>query len=104
MDSAIVPGIYDPKLADEDVRVATEDAFEYTRRLARHEGLLVGISSGANLSGAMAVARNASNAVIVVIFCDGGDKYLSERFWDEGHEHPALEGPHGAPDSRPPAR
>jgi cysteine synthase B len=90
MDSAIVPGIYDPTLADEDVRVGTEEAFDYTRRLARHEGLLVGISSGANLAGAMAVARETSNAVIVVIFCDSGDKYLSERFWDEGHEHPSL--------------
>jgi cysteine synthase B len=90
MDSAIVPGIYDPSLADEDVRVGTEEAFDYTRRLARHEGLLVGISSGANLAGAMRVARETSNAVIVVIFCDGGDKYLSERFWDEGAEHPAL--------------
>jgi S-sulfo-L-cysteine synthase (O-acetyl-L-serine-dependent) len=90
MDSAIVPGIYDASLADQDIRVATEDAFEYTRRLARHEGLLVGISSGANLAGALAVARESADAVIVVIFCDGGDKYLSERFWDEGHEHPAL--------------
>ena len=84
MDSAIVPGIYDPTLADEDVRVGTEEAFDITRRLARQEGLLVGISSGANLAGALRVARETSNAVIVVIFCDAGDKYLSERFWDEG--------------------
>ena len=90
MDSAIVPGIYDPTLADRDLRVGTEEAFDYTRRLARHEGLLVGISSGANLAGALTVARGTSNAVIVVIFCDSGDKYLSERFWDEGHEQPSL--------------
>ena len=45
--------------------------------------LLVGISSGANLGGALRVARRTSDAVIVVIFCDGGDKYLSERFWDD---------------------
>jgi cysteine synthase B len=90
MDSAIVPGIYDPTLADEDLRVGTEEAFDYTRRLARHEGLLVGISSGANLAGALSVASRTSNAVIVVIFCDAGDKYLSERFWDEGHERPPL--------------
>jgi cysteine synthase B len=83
MDSAIVPGIYDPTLADEDLRVGTEEAFEFTRRLARQEGLLVGISSGANLAGAMRVAQRASDAVIVVIFCDAGDKYLSERFWDD---------------------
>jgi S-sulfo-L-cysteine synthase (O-acetyl-L-serine-dependent) len=89
MDSAIVPGIYDPSLADEDLRVGTEEAFDLTRRLARQEGLLVGISSGANLAGALRVARETSDAVIVVIFCDGGDKYLSERFWDEG-EHLSL--------------
>jgi len=89
MDSAIVPGIYDPTLADEDIRVSTEEAFDVTRRLARQEGLLVGPSSGANLAGALRVARRTADAVIVVIFCDGGDKYLSERFWDEG-EHRAL--------------
>ena len=83
MESAIVPPIYDPSLADEDIRVSTEEAFDLTRRLARQEGLLVGISSGANLGGALNVARRTSNAVIVVIFCDGGDKYLSERFWTE---------------------
>src|SRR3989454_4990014 len=72
MDSAIVPGIYDPALADEDVRVGTEEAFDVTRRLARQEGLLVGISSGANLAGALRVAASTVNAVIVVIFCDVG--------------------------------
>jgi S-sulfo-L-cysteine synthase (O-acetyl-L-serine-dependent) len=94
MDSAIVPGIYDPTLADEDLRVSTEEAYEVTRCLARREGLLVGISSGANLAGALRVARDAAHAVIVVIFCDAGDKYLSERFWDEGMDCTrALEGP-----------
>ena len=57
MESAIVPGIYDPALADEDVRVGTEEAYDMTRRLAQEEGLLVGISSGANLAGALKVAR-----------------------------------------------
>lgn len=84
MDSAIVPGIYDPTLADEDLRVGTEESFDLVRRLARQEGLLVGISSGANLAGALRVARDTADAVIVVIFCDAGDRYLSERFWDEG--------------------
>jgi cysteine synthase B len=82
METAIVPGIYDPRLADEDFAVSTEEAFELTRRLAR-EGLFVGISSGANLAGALHVARQTSDAVVVVIFPDGGEKYLSERFWDE---------------------
>lgn len=82
MATAIVPRIYDPTLADEDLGVATEEAFDLTRRLAR-EGLFVGISSGANLAGALRVARQTSDAVIVVVFCDGGEKYLSERFWEE---------------------
>ena len=85
MDTAIVPGIYDPALADEDLGIATEEAFELTRELA-HRGLFVGISSGANLAGALRVARQASDAVVVVVFCDGGEKYLSERFWDESAE------------------
>jgi cysteine synthase B len=83
MATAIVPGIYDTSIADEDLGVSTEDAFALTRRLAR-QGLFVGISSGANLAGALQVARNTSDAVIVVVFCDGGEKYLSERFWDDG--------------------
>jgi cysteine synthase B len=85
METAIVPGIYDPALADEDLGVSTEAAFELTRQLAR-QGIFVGISSGANLAGALRVARSTSDAVIVVIFCDGGEKYLSERFWDERPE------------------
>jgi S-sulfo-L-cysteine synthase (O-acetyl-L-serine-dependent) len=83
METAIVPGIYDAALADENLGVSTEDAFDLTRRLARG-GMFVGISSGANLAGALNVARRTSDAVIVIIFPDGGEKYLSERFWDEG--------------------
>ena len=92
MATAIVPAIYDPALADEDLGVSTEEAFDYTRRLAK-EGLFVGISSGANLAGALDVARRAQDAVVVVIFCDGGEKYLSERFWDERGDGPAAGGP-----------
>jgi len=84
MESAMVPGIYDAKLADEDVRVGTEEAYEMTRRLAQEEGLLVGISSGANLAGALKVA--GKDAVVVVVFCDGGERYLSERFWEDPPE------------------
>jgi S-sulfo-L-cysteine synthase (O-acetyl-L-serine-dependent) len=88
MESAIVPGIYDSTLADIDLRASTEEAYRLTRRLAREEGLLVGISSGANLAGALALAHRIDldetpSPVIVVIFCDGGEKYLSEHFWDE---------------------
>ncbi len=88
MESAIVPGIYDPKLADEDVRVGTEEAYQMTRSLAQEEGLLVGISSGANLAGALQVAR--PGAVMVVVFCDGGERYLSERFWENPPEGASI--------------
>jgi cysteine synthase B len=81
METAIVPGIYDPSLADEDMRVSTEDAYTMVRRLAREEGLLVGISGGAALAAALKVAREVRDAVIVTIFPDSADKYMSERFW-----------------------
>ena len=83
MASALVPAIYDPSLADEDRAVATEDAHEMVRRLAREEGLLVGISAGAALFCALRVARELERGVVVTIFPDGGDKYLSEAFWDD---------------------
>jgi cysteine synthase B len=96
METAIVPGIYDPALADEDLGISTEDAFDVTRRLAR-EGLFVGISSGANLAGALQVARRAADAVFVIVFPDGGEKYLSERLWDEPPSLvPSYGGPRGA--------
>ena len=86
MASAIVPKIYDPLLADEDIGIATEDAYKMTIRLAREEGLLVGISAAAAVVGCMQVARRLPQgeaAVFVTILCDSGDKYLSERFWEE---------------------
>lgn len=84
MPTAIVPGIYDAKLADASVEVATEEAQEMTRRLAREEGLLVGVSSGANVFAALRYARTlAPGSVVVTILCDGGEKYLSENFWEE---------------------
>jgi S-sulfo-L-cysteine synthase (O-acetyl-L-serine-dependent) len=77
MATAMVPGIYDPTLANEDVTVSTEDAQQMTRRLAHEEGLLVGTSSGANVCAALRLARHlASNAVVVTILCDRGDKYI----------------------------
>lgn len=83
MATAIVPGIYDPTLADADLGISTEEAHQMVRRLAREEGLLVGISSGAAMAAALRVARQLTAGVIVVIFPDGGDRYLSDRFWDE---------------------
>jgi len=82
METAIRPGIYDDTLADEDVRIATERAYAFTRRLASEEGMLVGVSSGAALAAALDVAERAPEGVIVVVFPDSGTRYLSERFWD----------------------
>ena len=87
MASAIVPNIYDSKLADEDIGISTEDAYRMAIRLAREEGLLVGISAAAAVVGCLQVARrlrSGESAVFVTILCDSGDKYLSERFWEEG--------------------
>ena len=87
MASAIVPGIYDPALADEDLGISTEDSYAMAIRLAREEGLLAGISAGSAIQGAMQVAKQLDpkkEAVIVAILPDSGDKYLSERFWTEG--------------------
>lgn len=87
MPTAIVPGIYDPKLADENVWIETEDAYAMCRRLAREEAVLAGISSGANLVAACKVAGELSQAgktgVIVTVLCDGAYKYLSESFWND---------------------
>jgi S-sulfo-L-cysteine synthase (O-acetyl-L-serine-dependent) len=87
MPAAIVPGIYDEKLADRNLWIETEDAYAMVRRLAREEGLLVGISSGCNVHAALTVAREVSargeSATIVTVLCDSADKYLSEPFWEE---------------------
>ena len=83
MASAIVPGIYDPQLADENLWVSTEEAYTMVRRLAREEGLLVGISSGAALVACCQLAQRLSQGTIVTVFADSGDKYLSEKFWEE---------------------
>jgi len=86
MASAIIPKIYDASLADEDIGISTEDAHRMAIRMAREEGLLVGISAAAAVVGCLQVARKlgkSERAVFVTIFCDSGDKYLSERFWEE---------------------
>ncbi len=92
MDSAIVPAIYDPTLADSDMRIGTEEAYQCTRRLAVEEGLLVGISSGAALAAGLRAAKTAERGVLVMIFSDGGEKYLSERFWEEPAEGSLIGG------------
>jgi S-sulfo-L-cysteine synthase (O-acetyl-L-serine-dependent) len=81
MESAIVPAIYDPTLADEDLRVGSERSYEMVRRLAREEGLLGGISSGAALAVMLDVAQRLERGIIVTIFPDGAEKYLTDKFW-----------------------
>ncbi len=87
MASAIVPAIYNPHLADRQFEAETEAAYEMVRRLAREEGLLVGISAGAAVWAGLQIAREEAaagrSAVIVTILPDSADKYLSERFWED---------------------
>jgi cysteine synthase B len=87
MGSAIVPPIYDPMVADENRATPTEDAYAMVKRVAREEGILIGISAGAAVATALEVAREIEAAgetgTVVTILCDGADKYLSENFWEE---------------------
>lgn len=83
MPSAIRPGIFDASLADRTLEVSTEEAYAMVLRLARREGLFVGVSSGAAAAAALAVARSLRRGVVVTVFPDAGYKYLSERFWEQ---------------------
>jgi cysteine synthase B len=83
MESAIVPGIYDPTIADQDLRVESEDAFDMVRRLAREEGVMAGISSGAAIAAVLQVAKGLKSGIIVTVCPDGAEKYLTEKFWTE---------------------
>jgi len=81
MASSIVPGIYDEKSLDGKIQMSTEAAYGMVHRLAREEGLFVGQSSGAAMVAALQVAEKIRSGVIVVVFPDGGEKYLSTRLW-----------------------
>src|ERR1700674_1887316 len=91
LPSAIMPRIYDASVADENLEIATEDAHAMARRLAREQGLLVGVSAAAAVVGSLQVidrlkaerSKQDQRATIVTILCDSGEKYLSERFWNE---------------------
>jgi cysteine synthase B len=84
METSIIPKIYDASIADAELGIETEAAFAMTRRLAREEGLSVGVSGAAVLVGAIEVACDAApDSVVVTIFPDSGGKYLSEHFWNE---------------------
>jgi cysteine synthase B len=82
METAIVPPIFDPALADVRAAIATEEAQAMTRRLAREEGLLVGVSSGAAVAVALRIARERALRTAAAVLPDGGDRYLSDRFWE----------------------
>jgi cysteine synthase B len=87
MATAIVPKIYDPELADQNIEMATETAYKMAKFLGRQQGVLVGVSAAAATAAAVqlaeAEAAKGREAVIVTILCDGADKYMSERFWAE---------------------
>lgn len=88
MGSAIIPAIYNPHLADRNLEIETEAAYEMVKQLARLEGLLVGISAGAAVAASLRIASEEAaagrEAAIVTVLPDAADKYLSERFWEEG--------------------
>ena len=81
MDSSIVPGIYDEAFLDHKVPVDTEDAYDASLRLPVEQGVLVGQSSGGAYWAAIEVARQLEQGVVVTVFCDGGDKYMSTPMW-----------------------
>lgn len=87
MPAAIVPAIYDPKLADRNIEIETEAAYAMAKRLGREEGLLVGISAAAAVVACLRIGKEEAaagrRAVIVTVLADSADKYLSERFWEE---------------------
>jgi len=83
LESSHVPGIWDPKLPDEILSVATEDAQRAVRRLAREEGLLVGTSSGAAFDAGLRLSERIERGCVVLMFPDGGERYLGERYWQE---------------------
>jgi S-sulfo-L-cysteine synthase (O-acetyl-L-serine-dependent) len=85
LETARVPGIYNPRLADANLEVSTEEAYAMARRLAREEGLLVGISAAAGLVASVKLAQSLTEGVIVTIFCDHGTRYLQDTFWDSTH-------------------
>jgi len=87
MATAIVPPIYDPKLADWNIDMATERAYAMAKWLGHNQGLLIGVSAAAAVAASLEVAeaeaKAGREAVVVTILCDSADKYLSERFWSD---------------------
>lgn len=86
MESSIVPEIYDPTLPDEILPVGTDVGWDMSDRLAAEEGLHVGHSTGANVAGALEVAKRADAACVVTIACDRGDRYFAPMRWEKRYE------------------
>jgi S-sulfo-L-cysteine synthase (O-acetyl-L-serine-dependent) len=86
METSIRPGFFDPEFADRTIMIRTEEAFEMTRRLAREEGLFVGISSGAAAVAALRIAETLESGLVVTVFPDAGYKYLSDKALWEGKQ------------------
>ena len=83
LPTAIVPGIYDENLSDKMIEVSTVESYQMVKRLLREEGLFVGVSSGAAMAASLKLAGEIESGLVVTIFPDDGQKYLSEKFWDE---------------------
>jgi len=81
MESSIVPGIYDSSVFDHKIPVDTEEAYDACLRLPVEQGVLVGQSSGGAYWAALDIARQLEEGVVVTVFCDGGDKYMSTPMW-----------------------
>ena len=101
MASSIVPGIYHEEQLDRKISIGTDAAYETVYRLGAEEGLVVGQSSGAALVGALQVARELDAGVIVLIFCDFGDRYLSTNLWVGWREWRAREAAARAASTQP---
>ena len=82
LKTSMIPKIYDPQFPDRTIEVTTDDAQQTVRRLAR-EGLLIGPSSGAAVVAATKIAEEINSGTIVTVLPDGGERYLTERFWEE---------------------
>ncbi len=86
MASSLVPEIYDPKLPDEILPVGTDAGWDMSDRLAEQEGLHVGHSTGANVAGALEVAKREEATCVVAIACDRGDRYFAPMKWEKHYE------------------
>lgn len=91
MESAVQPGIYRPELADTELSIGTEEAYEMARVLARREGMFVGFSAAAAVAASLRVAQELNSGVVVTILPDNGYKYVSERFWQSNTQDKQVE-------------